>query len=255
MKIRHYLITAALAYFTFLIYLAPAAPIVKLLINDNDDISVSTITGSLWSGNAESLSINNHELKDAQWSFTAWRLLTAEISFDINASYKNNPVSGSLGTSITGKRLLHDFTASIKAFEAGKLADILIGELDGLLNIQIDEASWTPGTVPEISGTIFWKKAAYIVAEKADLGDVTILFSKNDTSPLIANIENIPGHLSVKGDIAVNDEGHYQLGVSLKPTKDASRNLRNSLKLVAKPLPDGNFEINNAGELSTFGFM
>ena len=255
MKIKHYLITAALAYVTFLIYLAPAAPIFKSLISDNDKLSVSAITGSLWSGSAESLNINNHALKDVQWSFTAWRLLTGEISFDVHASYKNNPASGSLGISITGKRLLHDFTTSIKAFEAGKIADILIGELDGLINIQIDQASWAPGTVPEISGNIFWEKAAFIVAEKADLGDVSILFSKNDTSPLTANIENIPGHLNIKGNIVVNDEGHYKLGVSLIPTKGASRNLRNSLKLVAKPLPDGNFEINNAGELSTFGFM
>ena len=255
MKIKHTLITAAVAYVAFLIYLAPAAPLFNLLINDNDKVSISSITGSLWRGNAESVQINNHKLIDVQWSFAVWRLFTGEISFDINASYKNNPIATSLGLSITGKRLLHNLTTSIQAFEAGKLANLPIGELDGILNIQIDQVSWALGNVPEITGTILWSKAAVIVAERAELGDLTIIIGENDISPLTAIIENVPGHLSVNGDIAVNDEGHYTLGIILKATKDASNNLRNSLKLIAKPQPNGTFEINNAGELSTLGFM
>ena len=255
MKIRHSLITAVVAYVTFLIYLAPAAPITNLLINDNNKVSVSSITGSVWSGKAKTVRINNHELMDIKWSFALWRLFTGEVSYDIEASYKNHPITASLGLSVNGNRLLHNLTASIQAFEAGKLANLPIGELGGELNVQIDHVDWTPGNVPEITGTILWNKAAVIVAERAELGDLTIIIGENETSPLTAIIENVPGHLNINGDITVNDEGHYTLAIILKPTSGASNNLRNSLKMVAKSLPNGTFEINNVGELSTLGFM
>ena len=255
MKIRHYLITAVVAYLTFLIYLAPAAPLLDLATKNNDGISIVSVTGSLWSGNARSLHIKNHKIENVHWSFIPWRLLIGEASYDIQAQYKDNPISTSIGLTLTGKYLLHNLSATLAAYPTGKILDIPIGELDGDLKIAVNEAIWSANTVPKITGDILWEKAAYIVAERAELGDVTIMFSESDTSPLIAAIKNTPDHLSIDGNITVNAEGHYDLVISLTPTKKASKNLRDSLRLIAKSLQDGSFEINNAGELSSLGLM
>lgn len=255
MKIKHYIITAVVIYFLFLIYLAPATPIVSFLIKDNNNISISSVKGSLWEGTAQSLSINRHEIKELQWSFIAWRLLLGEVSFDTLTFYQGNPVSTTIGLSLTGKLLIHDLNTTISAYTAGRIIDILIGELDGEITVNIDSAVWAAGSVPKITGELVWKNAAYIVAERTELGDLTVKFSENDASPLSATIANSPGQLSVNGTLNVNNEGHYDLDITLKPTNKASNNLRKSLKLVAKPRPDGSFEINNAGDLSTLGLM
>ena len=255
MKIKHYLFTALIAYIALIIYMAPANPILYLLTKDNNNIVTSSVTGSVWSGDARSIRINRHEITDIHWSFTPWRLLTAETCFEINGLYHNQDISSSLCLTLLGDQLARDFTSTMSAYTVGKRFDIPVGELDGDLIINIEKASWAAGTVPKVSGEILWQKAAYIVAEKAELGDLTIIFDENDSSPLTATISNTGGHLSVNGNIDVDNEGRYELGISLKPTNTASQNLRNSLKLVAKPKPGGNFEINNAGELSTLGLM
>lgn len=255
MKTKHYLLTALTAYIALIIYLAPANPILHLLTKDNNNIVISSVTGSIWSGNAKSIRVNRHEITDIHWSFTPWRLLTAEISFEINGLYHNQAISSSLSLTPTGNYLARNFTSTMSAYTVGKRFDIPVGELDGDLIINIEKASWSAGAVPKIAGEILWQKAAYIVAEKADLGDVTLFFDEDDSSPLTAAISNIAGHLSINGNIEVDDKGHYELSISLNPTNTASRNLRNSLKLVARPTSNGNFEINNAGELSTLGLM
>lgn len=255
MKTRHYLATSVVAYFAFLLYLTPAAPVISTLLKDIQTVSTLSISGSIWNGQASSVRIERYRLEDISWSFSPLALLLGEISYDIDASFEGRPVRSSLALTATGGVTVDDLTASIDAFRVGKIVDIPIGELGGTMDIVIDEASWRSGTVPSIDGRISWQKASVTVADKAELGDITLLLEERESYPLVGLIENVPGQLDIEGKIEVDEEGSYQLNAKLSPNSSASANLRGSLKYVGQPKSDGSYEINNAGNLSTLGLM
>ena len=165
MKTKHYLITAVVTYLTFLIYLAPAAPVINLLIEDNKYISVSSASGSLWSGNVKSILVKQHEIRDVDFSFSPLRLVMGEVCFDIEALYKNTPISASIGLSLTGKRILHNLNTTIDAYLVGMIIDIPIGELGGDLNIKSMMPAGLPILYPT-SPAIYSGKKPHILLPK-----------------------------------------------------------------------------------------
>lgn len=255
MKIHQYLITAIAAYFIFLIYTVPAAPVISILTGNIKGLSLPTIQGSLWNGSAQAAQYKKHEIRNLNWDFTIWRLFTGEISFDIDALFQDKAITASIGTSLTDTLTIHNLSATLDAYSLGQIADIPIGELAGLIDIEIDDASWSPDSIPNIKGKLLWQKAAIIIAERADLGELSFVIGKNETSPLHTSITNSSGHLDISGNVAVAHDGNYKLEITLKPNTKASQNLRNSLKLVTKPTPTGDYKINKSGSLSQLGLM
>ena len=255
MKFKHYLITGVVIYLASLIYMTPAQLIVNQLTRDDKNIALSDINGTLWNGSAKSARFQKHQLDEITWSFSAWRLFTAEISFNINALYKKKPITTVIGTSLSDTIKVHDLTAAIDAYVFGQLIDLPVGELDGDIEISIQQASWSQNSVPSIRGTATWKRSAIIIAEKAELGELIIDLDEDDDSPIVATIKNTPVDLAINGNAIVSDEGDYELNITLKPTTNASVNLRNSLKMVAKPQPDGSYKILNKGDLTQLGMM
>ena len=121
--------------------------------------------------------------------------------------------------------------------------------------VAIESASWSKGSVPQISGVIDWKKATITVAETADLGDVNIRLYESEGSPLSADIGNSNGQVVISGNLSTQADGKYALQLQLKPGPGASKNLVSSLAMFAKKQPGGTYVINNNGTLSQLGLM
>ena len=255
MKTKHYILTGVSVYLCSLIYLAPAKTIIDLVIADNANLSLSGVEGSLWNGSAENARFNKHQIDKLSWSFSAWRLLTAKLSYDVNGFYKDNSFVGTIGYSPTNTFSLNDFSTTIDAYTVGQLAGLPVGELGGTIEIDINKATWSQNTIPYIQGKTTWDQASITVVDKADLGEVVIEIDEDDTSPITAKINNTPGDLTIDGNAIVSEQGDYQLDISLKPASKANQNLRNSLKMIAKPLPDGSYKIVYKGDLSQLGLM
>ena len=82
MRTRHYIITGIIAYFVFLITTVPAAPVIGMF-NDRIPVTISNVSGTLWSGRASTVTTkNNLTLKNVEWTFLPWRLLLANIAIE-----------------------------------------------------------------------------------------------------------------------------------------------------------------------------
>ncbi len=256
MKTRHYVITAVVSYIVFLLFTAPAAPVLNMLLEQGPQFRIQGISGTLWNGRAQSITIkSSHTLTNLNWSFTFWRLLTGELAINFDTKYKNQPVSGSVGIGLGNTVNLRDIRAKLDARSVGTMAGMPLGELSGIISVDLDNAYWDQETVPTANGTINWDKAAVTVAEKAELGNVSIILSESDNNPLIAKISNKGGHLKLNGQVVVNEDGKYSLELKLLPVTDASNNLKSSLAMFAKKQSDGNYVIKNSGNLQQLGLL
>lgn len=227
------------------------------LLNDSvPQVSIHGVDGTLWNGSAQRITISSdHIIDNANWSFCSWRLLTAEASIDLDATYQNKPVQGQLGVGITGTFKARNLHAEIDARSLGSLAGLPIGELSGLISMQLESARWTHEKVPEAVGNIYWKNAAITIAETAELGDIEITLAEPGDFPMAATINNKGGHLSLSGESHINEDGIYNIELKLSPNNTASENLGSSLKMFAEQQSDGSFVVKNTGNLKQFGIL
>jgi len=255
MRTRHYILTGIIAYFVFLVATIPAAPVIGM-IKDSIPVTISNVSGTLWRGRASSIITAQHlTLKNVEWSFLPWHLLLASIAIDIHAEFNNKPIDTRLSTGIGGNLSVDDLNMKLDATDIASLLALPIGELSGIVQLSINNAYLEPGSVPRVNGTLIWNQATVTIAETADLGNVSVLINENDESPLSASISNKGGHLSLKGNFTTSAQGDYTLQLSMKPNATASDNLSSSIAMFAKKQRNGEFLLNNKGNLKQLGLM
>lgn len=255
MRTRNYIITGIIAYFVFLIGTVPAAPVIHL-VDNRLPVIINNVSGTLWNGHAGTVETNQDiTLKNVQWTLLPSHLLLASVAIDVTAELNDHPVNTRLSTGISGNLAVDDLDMKLDAVDIEPLIALPIGELSGEFHLQINSAYIKRGEVPRIDGTIDWKQATVTVAETADLGIVSVLINENDESPLAASISNKGGHLSLNGNFTTTAQGDYSLQLTMKPNASASSNLPSSIAMFARKQRNGEFILNNKGNLKQLGLM
>ena len=255
MRSRHYIFTGIIAYFVFLVATVPAAPVIGIF-EDRIPASINNVSGTLWSGRASAITTNkNLTLKNVEWSFLPWRLLLASIAINVNAEFNNKPIDARLSTGISGNLSVDDLNMKLDAADVASLVSLPLGELSGIFQLHIDNAYIKQGLVPRVNGTLTWNQAGVTIAERADLGNVSVLINEKDESPLSASISNKGGHLALNGTFTTSAQGEYSLQLSMKPNATASSNLSSSIAMFARKQGNGEFIFNNKGNLKQLGLM
>ena len=256
MKKRYYIISGIIAYLVFLVISVPAAPVLSQLQRYIPAMSIQGVSGSLWNGRAAEITINRQQtLNNTSWRLNGWPLFKGEVSAHISTHYQQQAVSGDFGLDPSGKITAHNVSASMEAATLAQLARLPLAELDGSVSLKIDQLEWQQGRVPRISGRLQWNNAAVSVSETAHLGDVSIALTENEKSPLQAIISNRGGEIKLEGTANVSEDGNYSLKLNMLPDKSASRNVRSSLGMFAKPGPGGSYQLNDNGNLKSFGLI
>lgn len=255
MRNRYYILTGIIAYFVFLITSLPAAPVISMF-EHRLPVEIKNISGTFWNGQAASIDTRRDlVLKNVEWSFLPWRLLLASAAVDVSAKLNNKPINTRLSAGINGKITVADLALRLDASDVQPLLALPIGELAGEFQLHIDSASFKQGEVPRVDGTINWNRAAVTVAETAELGNVSILVNEEDTSPLAARISNKGGDISLNGNFTTTEQGDYSLQLTMKPSNTASDNLVKTLAMFSRKQRNGEFVLNNKGNLSQLGLM
>ena len=249
MNKRVYILTAVISYLVLLITTIPASTI-SSIINDNGPIKIQGISGTLWHGEALTVSINNSiQLQATEWSFTAWKLLIGQIAIDVETQYLDNNINSEIGTSFLGQYFINDLSATIHAKDLAQIAAIPLAQLSGLISLNIEHAQWKQGELPLATGEINWKDAAITVAETASLGNVSILLTESDQQLLNAEIKNQGGDIKISGSAELVPESDYAVNIKLTPTAAANNNIKQSLGLFAQRQSNGAYVLKKSGSL------
>ena len=249
MKKRHYLLTAVISYFVFLIATIPAKPVIDLL-NDNSPVSVKGVSGTLWNGRAYAISFEDIRLKKTEWSFNAWKLFIGSVAIDIRSNFSDNDISAEIGTSFLGRYFVNNLSAKITAQEAAQVAQIPLVQLDGVISLDIDHAQWKQGELPLATGEIKWTDAAVTVTDTASLGNISILLNESEQQLLNAEIKNQGGDIKINGTAELVPEADYSVDIKLSPTATANNNTKKSLGLFAQKQPNGEYLLKKSGPLN-----
>ena len=253
MNKKHYFFIVIFSYLLFLIVTIPIGTIIKT-INTNTPVDIRGASGTIWNGQAISISINQMiQLDNTEWSFTIWRLLIGQAAYQINSHYDKKIIESEVGSSFLGRYFINDLTAKITAEKLTTLADLPLAQLSGDITFNIDHAYWKKDTLPLAFGTITWDTAAITVADTVALGKVTIALSESDEQLLTGEINSKGGDILVSGKVGLIPEAKYSADIKLSPTSSANGNIKNSLSLFATKQKNGDFLFKKTGQLNQLG--
>ena len=255
MKTRYYLITGIMALALFLVVNIPATSMVSALKNQLPQVNMQNVSGTLWQGSAQQVTVPGHVFRNVNWSFCAAHLLIARACIEFDALYNNSPLSGQLSVGLSQTLHGKDIRGEMNARTLGQLAALPMGEIAGDISLDLASLSWQPGGVPALNGIIKWNNASVTIAEMARLGDITITLAESDENPINATISNQDGQLAIAGQASLGENTDYQIDLSLTLQKGAGNNLKSSLSLFAKPQPNGQYILKNNGNLKQLGLM
>lgn len=255
MRSRNLVIFAVSSYLFFLLLLLPASHLFTLFSPPASVLKLSGISGSVWSGSVDKVTIKNYSLDSLAWSLNPLLLFAGNIGLDLQSRFAGQSLNTELDYSLFSKKvLLKQLNSNINASELQKQLKLPFGELVGTIQLDIDRLEIKPGQLPDVSGQLSWKQAQIKLYSTISMGHISLIIASADNGELSGQLSNSGGEVSISGDIKVNANKSYNLNIKLKPRSNASKDLLNILSLVAPRKINAEHIIQRSGRLSELGF-
>ncbi|MCK4705243.1 MAG: type II secretion system protein N [Gammaproteobacteria bacterium] len=256
MKTKYYWITGILALAFFLIINIPASLVINSIKDQLPQIKIQHVSGSIWQGSARQITVQSKYIfKNVEWSICIAHLLLAEACVELDAVYNKNPLSGQVSIGLDNAIQAKNLKTTMTAQALSQIVTMPMGEIAGDISVDLETLNWQQGGIPSVTGVIKWNKASITIAETAQLGDIIVNLTESEDNPINAAISNTNGQLAIAGTASLKATTDYQLNLTLTPNDKASKNLKGSLSLFAKPQANGSFIVKNNGNLKQLGLM
>jgi hypothetical protein len=187
-----------------LVVLFPARVAVQWFVPD--EIAVSGIQGTAWSGSASEVSVTGVYLRDVRWGFRPLRVFTGAFAYRINAT----PVSGFVETDMSihfgGAVRLTDLTASLPldlfADSAG------LRGLQGSSSLQFERVEIVDGLAVVADGTLQVADLIVPMVGRDSLGGYKAEFFTQNNG-VSASIEDTDGVIDLAGSLQIKTDRSF----------------------------------------------
>lgn len=172
------------------------------------DLSLSGISGSIWSGSATEGLAGGAYIRDISWRLRPADLLTGKLAF----STTSRPASGSMETDVAvgidGSLTLSNLAGSVPldlVHPAFQLAGI-----SGDLSMQFAKLEISDGLPVDVDGSVTVANMYAPALSAGTLGDFRAQFVTNDGG-VTGSVEDLSGVLDVAGSITISPDRTYSL--------------------------------------------
>ena len=225
---RTLLYAGLVAFFVSLLLLIPASILAPLL--QKSGAVTSSISGTIWSGEARTLVAGPLRFNQLHWQFEVWRLLRGELGAHIEGQLPDGFFSGHVSRSLGGRLVVRDIEAAapLNALSPGMAS--MTG--NSQLSIRMQEIAWLDGWVETAIGTV-------------QLSEVVLPI------PVLAG-RTPPGNyvlspLEINGLLNLSPPRNYELSATVKARDSAPAELVSILQSAGPLAAGGGREFSLAG--------
>jgi len=246
--IRYSLFTF-IAYLVFLLATIPASQTYALAkARINLPVSLYQVSGTLWSGQAKSIQINDLQIETVSWSIHPLQLLLGRI--EATLSTDNTQMAGevTLGTTLLGNHYLQSNNFSLPVSTVQNQLPKTPVALAGELQIHRLEARINEQGIQSIESELQWRKAAIGSNSDITIGDFALNLTTEDD--IITGImKDNGGPIQASGKLTLKRDGHYDIEMKLM-VRDKTRNdLQVALRSLGRADASGQTIIRYKGAL------
>ena len=211
--------------------------------------SVAGLSGTVWNGAVQRLSLGGFTLGPLSWQVKPSRLFLGQLAADVNATLPDGFLNTTAALSIGGGLAASNLEA---AAPLSWLAPAM-GDASSQLTARFDRVVIKKGHVETAIGSL---QLAGIVlpiptaGPQLGPGTFKVTFNADNLGPtdlLTGVLKDTGGPLEIAGTVKITPPRSYELTGTARPRPDAPPELRNALQMLGPATPDGGHVLSLAG--------
>ncbi len=244
MKVFKGLIFGIVIFIGAFAYFTPATIIQKFLPGN---ISTAGISGTLWSGNAQTIIVDQVGIQNTKWSANPLSLLTGKIQAVVSIDSPN--LKGQFETSYSGSAvhtrdllLKGDLSLLAPYFEKYGL------RINGKFDADFDNFEIENGVPRQASGTLQTYNTSILGLLPLNLGDITSVFDQQSQGMRI-KLSNLNGDLDLIGVVTIDANGYYLVDLTLSRNDQTPEQVLQTVQLLGKKIGEDAVKLTRSGKL------
>ena len=245
-KIKYVLIFFV-AYVFFLITTLPAS-VAFTIISLPQNIKLTSLSGTVWSGKAKQIKISGIDLGAVKWELHPFHFLLGELSADVQVKNKNQYIKSEINISSSGKISLEETRFQI---ELSSLAPLTYGmpvSYSGAVSGYLPVSFFDKNNYVGLNGKVSLSSIELISPQPQYFGNFTVTLRAEKEGATSGIIKNVGGELLVDGELKLTKAGKFNLSAKLSArTKNSS--LDQMLSFFGHKNKSGHVQLNNTIQL------
>jgi len=210
------------------------------------ELSLSGISGSVWSGRAREGDANGIYLRDLQWHIRPLDFVTLKLGFAVSTMLASGFIEGNIAIGVTGSIVARDISASVP-LRALQTALGMQG-LQGSLSAQIDVLKLEAGLPVAIDGVLEVSDLIAPLIDRNSIGGYKAEFVTQE-SGVFASVEDTDGVVDLAGSLQVSADRSYLFIALLGVKPETPANLRQQMQFLGSANDRGQHELRIEGQL------
>lgn len=229
------------------IWLTPLAFVAPFLTKFTSDVVFQEPKGTIWNGEVNNLSVQNHYLGKASWRVDPIKSLKS-LSFKTNFTLKSDDINanGLAGITYNKNLVINNTQFDINAEYLNTLQTN--AKLSGSFNGYLNNALLKQNEIPMIDGIVNWQNGSLDAPIKLDKGDYRAIIKPIDED-LDIKLSSKEAPIELNGDIKLQKDWMFNTNLI---TKSSNPGLMAMMKFAGKPQSDGTILIQQKGDLKPF---
>jgi general secretion pathway protein N len=255
-KLRYVVIGLSL-YLVFLVITFPANVAYgywKEYAGKREPVTLTGLSGSIWSGKASTSRIGSQVFDSLQWQFRPLSLLLGELEVLWEFRVADGYGKGVAGMNVLGNVTLNHVEGLLPVMHIAKLVRMDALKPGGSLGVDLDSVTIKDKIPTNITGNVTWHSAEVTLLKPMSLGNLQVKFEPADTQGIKGVLSDGGGPLQLDGLLTLNPDGQYDVNLALGLRDQQQTDLGNALRSLGRPDRDGKYKIKRSGKLSNLRF-
>lgn len=230
-------------YLFFLITTLPAN-VVLSAINLPKNITLSSISGTIWSGKARQLHVSGVELGSVNWELHPLYLIIGELSADVSIINDQQYINTQLNLSSSGKIELEETRFLIDLSSLQPLTYGMPFSYSGKISGYFPVSFFQKNNYVGINGKLSLNDILMISPQQQSFGDFVIDFRAEKEGATSGKIKDSGGLLNATGQLTLNKNGQLNLSMKLA-ARETGSSLEKVLSFLGKKDAGGRVAFNS----------
>jgi len=209
-------------------------------------VSLDGIDGTVTSGRAQEIRVNEFPLRSVNYRFLPSCLLLFKVCYKIRYEQGDLQVAYDV---LNGDTEVSEAKVEYPVSELAQFMPKLPVNPVGGMELMIDELSLVEGRAGSLSGKLIWRNLGVNDPDvKIDIGDYQVDFFGNQQK-YDFKFSDLDATLDVDGKGEIKADGQYNVDVKIKSDASLDANVKTVLSLVAKNVKYNEYRVEQKGRL------
>jgi len=247
-----YSLFAVAAYLLFMLLLLPADRVYSLLQQRGVRVPpLYQVSGSIWHGHIGRASIVGLGVNDIEWCLHPWALLMGRLEAGVSLAKSTAPLAVVAGRNLDGSYYIYtgDEALSVPVLES--VITTRPYGVTGAVSLELQDIRVQAGKLQAITGNLQWQQAGLGAPLDIVIGNFELSVKTKD-GVIQGTLKDTGGPLQAEGQIVLLADNRYRLTMTLVSRDGSRSDLKQALRLLGTPSPDGKVTLTRSGRLDRF---